>query len=179
MRIIIVTGMPGSGKSELADAFKSIGCPVVVMGDVVRNEALKRGLEPNPINMKAVMLDLRQKDGPGAIAKRCVTDLLRPSSDIIIIEGCRSIAELEEFARFSHDVRVICVHSSPSTRFARLRSRGREDAPLNWDSFRERDLRELSVGLGGIIALSDTMIVNEGTLEEFRRMAKELAAQVG
>jgi hypothetical protein len=40
-------------------------------------------------------------------------------------------------------------------------------------------LRELSVGLGGIIALSDTMIVNEGTLEEFRRMAKELTAQVG
>ncbi|MHA2360535.1 MAG: AAA family ATPase, partial [Candidatus Thorarchaeota archaeon] len=38
MKLIIITGMPGAGKSEIADAFRDAGHPVIVMGDVVREE---------------------------------------------------------------------------------------------------------------------------------------------
>jgi dephospho-CoA kinase len=177
MRIIIITGMPGSGKSELAGVFQSAGYPIVVMGDVIREETRRRGLEPNPENTRAVMLQLREADGPGAVAKRCV-DILRDSLHAsVVIEGCRSIAELDEFQKLSSDMRIICVHSSPATRFKRLRDRGRQDAPPDWATFRERDIREISVGLGGVIALSDIMIVNEGTLKEFSKKAKALIAK--
>jgi len=68
MKLVIVTGMPGAGKSGVAQAFHDAGIPVIVMGDVIREETRKRGLEPNPANTKKVMLELRETKGAGAIA---------------------------------------------------------------------------------------------------------------
>ena len=48
MKLVIVTGMSGAGKSGVAQAFHDVGIPVIVMGDVIREETRKRGLEPNP-----------------------------------------------------------------------------------------------------------------------------------
>jgi dephospho-CoA kinase len=178
LRIIVVTGMPGAGKSEVAQAFRDIGIPVIVMGDVVREETRKRGLDTNPENTRKIMLELREKDGLGAIAKRCLDWFQRLESDVIVIEGCRSIAEIDVFDDYADDVTIICVHSSPKVRYARLRDRNRPDAPPTWENFRERDIREISVGLGGVIALSDVMLINEGTLESLRIMSKELAIRM-
>lgn len=170
MQLVLISGMPGAGKSVLAEEFQSAGFPVIVMGDVIRKEARRRGLEPNPANTKKVMLDLRTQDGMGAVAKRCVADLKDEKSNVVIIEGCRSIAEINVFDDHVDDLKIICVHASPTVRFERLKSRNRDDAPQKWKTFRERDLREISVGLGGVISLSDIMLVNEGTLEEFQKV---------
>ncbi|MFW9847792.1 MAG: AAA family ATPase [Candidatus Thorarchaeota archaeon] len=177
MKIVLVTGMQGAGKSELALAFNKVGIPVIVMGDVIREEVRQRGLEPNPTNTKKVMLDLREKDGMGAVAIRCLSELKEVKSELVVIEGCRSIAELEVFDDYAEDVKIICVHTSPYVRYKRLKERGREDAPPDWASFRERDLREISVGLGGVIALSDIMLVNEDSLEDFRRLITNTVAE--
>jgi dephospho-CoA kinase len=178
LKIIIITGMPGAGKSELADAFHKAGIPVIVMGDVIREETRSRGLEPNPENTRTVMLELRELCGPGAVAKHCLDSLREFSSDTIVIEGCRSIAEIDVFDDFAEELEIICVHSSPRKRYSRLRDRNRADAPQSWEVFKERDLREISVGLGGVIALSDIMLVNEGTLNELRAASKELVKKL-
>ena len=178
MKLIIVTGMPGAGKSGVAEEFNEVGVPVIVMGDVIRNETRKRGLEPNPENTKRVMLELREKNGPGAIASFCVDELKKIDSTIIVIEGCRSIAEVEVFDNCADSVVIIGIHASPKERYRRLQERNREDAPPSWEVFRERDLREISVGLGGVIALSDIMLVNEKTLAEFQAQSKELVKRL-
>ena len=172
MKLVIVTGMPGAGKSEVANAFRQANLPVIVMGDVIREEARKRGLEPNPTNTKKIMLELREQDGPGAVAKHCLEGISSLKSEIVVIEGCRSLAEIDVFDDYATKVAIVCVHSSPSTRFTRLCERGRDDAPQEWASFRERDLREISIGLGGVIALSDVILINEGTLEELQASAR-------
>ena len=178
MKLVIVTGMPGAGKSGVAQAFHDTGIPVIVMGDVIRNETRKRGLEPNPENTKKVMLELREKNGPGAVALSCMDDLKELDSETVIIEGCRSIAEIDVFDDCAEDVVTVCVHASPKERYKRLRERNREDAPPSWEIFRERDIREISVGLGGVIALSDIMLVNEGTLAEFQEISKKLVKRL-
>ena len=61
---------------------------------------------------------------------------------------------------------VIAIHSSPLTRFERLKMRGREDDSTSWDVFVERDLRELGFSIGYAIALADSMVVNEGKFED-------------
>jgi dephospho-CoA kinase len=178
MKLIIVTGMPGAGKSEVADAFERTGIPVIVMGDVIREEAKERGLEPSPENTKKIMLELREVDGMGAVALRCVADLRGLDEEVAVIEGCRSIAEVDVFDDFADEVKTVCVHSAPKVRYERLCDRSREDAPPSWELFRERDLREISVGLGGVIALSDIMLVNDGTLEILRKNARRLVERL-
>ncbi len=178
LKIIIITGMPGAGKSEVANAFHEAGIPLIIMGDVIREETRNRGLEANPENTKKVMLELREIHGLGAIAIRCLDSLRKHESDIIVIEGCRSIAEIDVFDDYAEEVIVVCVHSSPKIRFSRLQERNREDAPSNWEVFRERDIRELSVGLGGVIALSDIMLINEENIDKIRNSSKELVEKL-
>ncbi|MFW9868057.1 MAG: AAA family ATPase [Candidatus Thorarchaeota archaeon] len=178
MKLIIITGMPGAGKSGIAEAFHNAGIPVIVMGDVIREETRKRGLEPNPENTKKIMLELRQKGGPGAVASFCVDELKNLETNTVVIEGCRSIAEIDVFDDCADEVVIVCVHSSPRERYNRLRERNRDDAPPSWEVFKERDIREISVGLGGVIALSDIMIVNDGTLHEFQKQSLELVKRL-
>lgn len=170
--------MPGAGKSELAAAFHEIGVPVIIMGDVIREETKNRGLEPNPENTRKVMLELRELYGPGAVAKHCLDTLQELSSSTVVIEGCRSIAEIDVFDDYAEDLKIVCVHSSPKNRYSRLRQRNRTDAPQSWETFKERDLREISVGLGGVIALSDIMLINEESLNDLRKASKELAKKL-
>ena len=175
MKLIIVTGMPGAGKSEVAEVFRKKGHPIIVMGDIIREETRRRGLEPNRENTKKIALELREKDGPGAVAKHCIEKMNETLAETIVIEGCRSLAEVDVFDDYAEKVTIVSVHTSPSTRFKRLKNRGRDDAPLEWESFRERDLREISIGLGGVIAMSDIMLINEGTIEELQKSSKEIA----
>ena len=178
MKLIIVTGMPGAGKSGIAEAFCNVGISVIVMGDVIRRETRKRGLDPNPENTKRVMLELREKGGPGAVASFCVDEFKEQQADTVVVEGCRSIAEIDVFDDYADEVVTVCVHSSPRERFNRLRERNRDDAPPSWEIFRERDIREISVGLGGVIALSNIMIVNDGTLIEFQNQSMDLVKRL-
>lgn len=174
MKLIIVTGMPGAGKSEVANVFHKNGLPIVVMGDVIREEVKRRGLDANRENTKKIALELREKDGPGAVAKVCVEKLKENDTEIVVIEGCRSLAEVDVFDDYAEEVTIVSVHTSPLTRFTRLKSRGRDDAPLKWESFKERDLMEINLGLGGVIAMSDVVLINEGSIEELQKASEEI-----
>lgn len=170
--IYCITGMPGSGKSLVSETAKSMGMTVLNMGDVIREEARSRGVEITPESLGLLMLKLREEEGEGVVAKRCL-ERARGSAPPIVIEGVRSLEELAYF-RSSGEVLVVAVHASPKTRFKRLLRRGREDDPRDWKTFEERDLRELRVGLGSVIALADLVLVNEGPKTELVSSAKRL-----
>jgi len=169
--IFCITGMPGSGKSVVSEAAKSVGIKVVSMGDVIREEAEGRGIEKSPSSIGNLMLQLRNEEGKDAVAKRCLKKALGASPDSII-EGVRSLEELDYF-RSQAEVCLIAVHASPRTRFERLLKRGRSDDPKDWETFRERDMRELKVGIGSVIAMADKVFINEGSLPDLGEAVKE------
>ncbi len=72
----------------------------------------------------------------------------------------------------------MAIHASPKTRFQRLLSRGRSDDPKTWETFYERDNRELNVGLGHVIALADTVVVNESTIGELQSSLKVILGKL-
>jgi len=163
-RVIAISGMPGAGKGVASEAGKQFGLEVLLLGDVIREETQRRGLEPTPKNVGGVMLQVRRDEGPAAVVKRLVPKIEASRSPTIIVEGIRSEDELREL-RTKFDVTSVAIHASPKTRFQRLLSRGRSDDPKTWDIFYERDSRELNVGLGHVIALADVLLVNEGSIE--------------
>jgi dephospho-CoA kinase len=164
--VIGVAGMPGAGKSLVTEIAERMGYPVVTMGDVIREETKKRGLHLTPENMGVIMLRLREEEGSAAVARRSVSKIESKKSRIVVVDGLRSLNELGEFRRRFEKFVLIAVYASSETRFRRLFRRRRSDDPSGWATFHERDMRELSVGLGNAIALADYLIINEGERTE-------------
>jgi len=167
--VVGITGMPGSGKDTVREIVNELGLPLVVMGDEVREEAKRRSLEPTPENLGKTMLQIRKEEGLKVLAQRCVPKIKDLASPIVVVDGVRSMHEVREFRKEFPEFRIVAVHASPKTRFRRLLKRNRSDDPKDLKTFVDRDRRELSVGIGEVIALADHMIVNEGTKEQLRK----------
>lgn len=157
--------MPGAGKSTIAEGLRSKGYEVINMGNAVRNEAKKRNLEPTGPNLGKLMLELRDKNGPGAVAELVKPEIENAKSEVIIIDGIRSYPEIEVLKNFG-TVKLLAIHASTDTRFSFLQKRGRSDDPTTKENFEERDDRELNVGISNPIALSDDAISNNNLSKE-------------
>ena len=177
-RVIGVAGMPGAGKATVVEVAKELGFGVVVMGDEVREETKRRDLKPTPENVGKVMLELRKEDGPAVVAKRCVSKIEKKRSNVVVVDGIRSLYEIDVFRNCFLKFKLLAVHTSPETRFKRIYKRKRSDDPAKWESFLERDWRELRVGLGSAVASADIMIINEGKKTEFKTQVLSVLEKV-
>lgn len=135
------------------------------MGNNIREEAKKRNLEPTSKNLGQLMLDIRKKNGPGAVAELIIPKIQNSKSNVIIIDGIRSNAEIEVLRKHG-TVKLLAIHASTEKRFEFLRQRGRSDDPNTKETFEERDNRELGVGISNSIALSDDAITNNNKTKE-------------
>ena len=169
--IVCLTGMPGSGKSTIVSALKSKGIETLNLGDGVRAEAKRRNLEPSGENLGKIMLQLREKNGPGAIANLLTDQIQKSKSNIIIVDGVRSIAEIEVLKNVG-SVKLLSIEATAETRFKFLKARGRSDDPETKEKFAERDNREISVGIDKSISIADESISNNDlTLDELTELA--------
>jgi dephospho-CoA kinase len=180
MRVIGVTGMPGSGKGVVAGIARSMGVEVVRMGDVIRDEAQKRNASVGEVAVK-----LREEQGKYVVAERCVEKIKQSEmgSDEIgskyknrfyMIEGIRSPYEVEIFKKNFENFKIIAVHSTPKARFKRLKRRMRFDDSTERSEFEKRDKRELKFGIGDVIATSDYMVVNGWSISKFKSIVRSI-----
>jgi len=79
----------------------------------------------------------------------------------VIVDGLRSLSEVDAFKKRFPNFRLMAVYASPETRFNRIYRRQRSDDPDGWGLFHERDMRELGVGLGDVIAMAEYLVINE------------------
>jgi len=177
-KFILITGMSGSGKTTLASYATEYGYRVTTMGDVIRDLARERGLEPTPRNLSHMAQGIRKEGGNAAVAEKCIEKLKSEGSSKVAVDGIRSLDEVEAFRRAFGDTLLLAVYSSPTTRFLRLKKRGRSDDAGDWEIFYQRDLRELGFGVGSAIALADRMIINEGSLEDLKHAFEGLMERI-
>ena len=174
--IVCITGMPGAGKSTIADSLRKKGFYVIAMGDVIREEARQRNLDPTDNNLGKLMLKLRDDLGPGAIAHLILRKINSEENstaekDNIVIDGIRGIAEVE-ILKSVGCVKLLAIHASTDTRFTHLKQRARSDDPSAMEEFTSRDKRELTVGISEAIALADeTLSNNDLTVDQLKEKA--------
>ena len=182
-RVLGVTGMPGSGKSEFALFAEELGYHTVVMGDVVRARVVEEGYEPTPEMSRKYMLQLREELGEAAVAHlTCIAidKLVKEGKRKLIIDGIRSQAEVQHFKdHLKNSFVIIAIHVDPDLRFERLQARGRKDAPVTEDDFNKRDESELKLGLGETIAFSNYVIPNNKSLKDFKKKSVSLLKELG
>lgn len=137
------------------------------MGDMVREQVTLAGLPITPENLGKMAELLRRQSGQDVVAQLTAEKVaeIAGNGDIIIIDGLRSMQEVE-FFRDKWQFPVVAVHSSPSTRHARLRNRNRSDDSPEPGYYEYRDTRELKFGIAEVIAMADEMIVNTSITSE-------------
>jgi dephospho-CoA kinase len=217
MKIIGFVGMPGSGKSVASMEASRMGLKVLVMGDVIRAEAARRGLDVSDAVLGMVGADLRAKEGADAIASRCIAEMAALNDGPFVVDGIRSAEEVELFRSKAESFHLIEVRAPQGRRLERIQCRRRPDdcangsanivsvsaasnkmdaagvaaveeagedvkvfSPCNAadradaEALERRECRELSWGMGAAIMQADIHIDNDGSLQEFREMVRDL-----
>ena len=155
MKVLGVIGLPGSGKSLFFDLAKSKGA---IVANITGTTARK----------------LREEHGQYIVAKLTVQKIKafleeNPDADTILVEGIRSPYEIEMFDESFENFTTVSVFASPKTRFERVTARNREDDSNVYEDFKERDERELNLGIGTVMATSDYYIINEDDFESYEK----------
>ncbi len=170
--------MPGSGKSIVSDMATEKGALIVSMGDIVREEAKKRGE-----SSKETAKNLRAEHGQYIVAELTIKKIKKLQDEgnekLIIVEGIRSPHEVEMFKENFDNFIILSVFTNPAIRFERLKLRMREDDSQDYAEFKKRDDTELGFGIGTVIALSDKLIINESDLDSFTEKIDEYFSEIG
>jgi len=180
--VLGLTGMPGSGKGEFSNSAHALGIPTCSLGDVVRKYFFATCPEREPVETGVFANEEREKHGKDVWARRLVKEvdaLISSGEVLVIIDGIRSNSEVAIFReKWDKNLKILCVHSSPGTRFSRLSTRGRNDDPPSYQAFIERDSRELGWGLGEVIASADLMIINENGMDELKKESARVIGEI-
>jgi dephospho-CoA kinase len=181
VKVVGFTGMPGSGKSEAMEVAKARAYPVVRMGDLIWEEVERQGLPRDAKHVGQVANAMRQSHGKDVWATRTSERVRKEAVGhaVVLIDGIRSHEEVETLRReLGDDFTLVAIHTDPDHRFQRMISRGRADDSKDVDGLKARDEREMTWGIARTIALADEMLVNDGTLDAFRKKVGALLDRV-
>ncbi len=171
--IIGVTGTKAAGKDEFVTILKEdYGFFAFSLGDMVREEAQKRGLVLNTVNLQDIGNELRKRHGRAVLAEMTaqkISELQGVSR--IVINGIRNPAEVEFFQRkFGNKFFLVGIEADREIRQERyLKREGGTGEDFQRDD--RRDLGEkASYGqqVNKCLELSGEIISNNGTLRELR-----------
>ena len=138
MSIIGISGMPGSGKSIVSEIATENGAIIVSMGDIIREEAKKRGE-----GSKETATNLRKEHGQYIVSELTIKKIKKLREDgienPIVVEGIRSHHEVEMFKENFDNFIIVSVFANANLRFERLKQRKREDDSQDYEGFQKRD----------------------------------------
>ena len=179
-QVVAVCGMPGSGKGEFAAVLSDAGVPIVSMGDMIRAEVRRLGMEEAPHVFGEVAAALRATHGEDVLAVRLCdrVDELLADHPLVLIEGLRGTAEDAVFAaRWGEAYRTVAIIADAELRFQRTLNRGRsEDGDRA--AFEARNQRERGWGLEVLIEAAADQLHNDVELQEFHDRCQAWMATV-
>jgi dephospho-CoA kinase len=199
MKIIGLVGLPGSGKGEASRVAKQQGLTVLVMGDVIRQEADRLGLDATDGNLGRIGSALREKEGPEAVARRVLERAVASGEDTVVVDGLRSGEEADYFATHAQQFHLVEICAPADERLRWLQARGRPDDPGSGlcgadeqdldekiisccgetdgqaaAALEQRECREMGWGMSQAIEAASLKLINDGSLEEFRENFRRL-----
>lgn len=179
MKVVGLMGAIGCGKGTVAEYLvNKYGFQMITIGDMVREEVKKRGLELTRELTTQVSEECRKKD-PLFFMRKAVEKIKNSGHDKWIIDAMRQPIDIEFCKKEFPSIKLVLVDVSPKLRFERMLSRGRADMPKTYEDFLaqeklERDKFHLDV------TFKQAMYVlkNDGTQEELHSNVDALMKQL-
>ena len=135
MQVMGISGLPGSGKSLVSDIAIERGAMIVSMGDIIREEAKKRGE-----STKDTAQNLRAEFGQYIVSELTIKKIKKLQEEgienKIIVEGIRSPHEVNMFKENFDNFIILSIFANPTLRFERLKNRMREDDSTDYNEFK-------------------------------------------
>jgi len=171
-----LTGLLCSGKDTLGKMLaEQLNAPLLVYGDVLREELALRGREPTRENLQKLAIELREREGDGVLARKLIEKI---GSGPAVVDGFRSPEEVRAFrAAFNNEFKLVFVDAPLELRYERAKARNRAGGPGSFREFKAADEREARGERFGILAcaeMADERVSNDGSLEELRKKARRL-----
>ncbi len=166
--IIGFTGKNGAGKTIVIDYLKSKGFETFSLSDILREEIRKKGLVEERENLIKIGNELREKYGPGILAKLALDKVEK--IDNVAIDSIRNLYEIEEL-RKNKDFILIGIEAPVELRYKRIVERKRIGENISLEQFIEIEEKENSNDekkqqLNKCLELADKIIENIGGIEE-------------
>ena len=177
-KVLGVVGFPASGKGEFSKVARAMGIPVIVMGDVIREEVKSAGLPLTDENLGRTANLLRAAGGMDAVARLCVPVIEAEHARIVLVDGIRGDSEVRVFRRHFPGFILVGIDSPFDLRLSRVNARGRSDDAHTRETLKARDDRESAWGLASALSEADTTISNAGTLEDFSFRVRALLSRI-
>lgn len=166
--VLIVAGLPGSGKTTVSSFFKRTQrIPVVRMGVFTEKILQGKGLPVNEKGERQVRQEVRQAYGNDIYAKTALPVVQRECREnaVVILEGVKSEEEREYIEKYIPSVKLLSIDTPKAIRYGRLLKR--KVRPLTQEEAQKRDTYELeSLKFENLKKQADFLVKNEGTKKE-------------
>jgi dCMP deaminase len=180
MVIFGLTGKYAAGKGTVADYLVANGFVYHSLSDMLREELAERCIEESRPALLKLGNELREAEGPGALASRLARHLTSP---LELVDSIRNPAEVDVLRQLP-GFTLIGVDADPRLRFERLRTRNRQGDPMEWDTFKALEARETKSAnpnaqqLAATFDLADVTVNNDGSLDELQAQVRTLLRDV-
>ncbi len=172
--IVGLTGPNAAGKGEAAAVLTARGFAPHSLSDVVREEALARGLTVEREDLISTGNALRAQFGAGVLGERMLARL----SGRDVVDSIRNPEEVRAL-RGAPGFVLVGITAPLSIRYARSRARGRPGDGTTEEEFAAREALENSADparqqLAATFRLADYEIENSGDLDHLRKQVDRL-----
>ena len=169
--IIGLTGANASGKGEAANYLKSKEFEYYSLSDILREEAISRGIEPSRENLIKLGNELREKNRPSILADLVIKKIKGKKNHVI--DSIRNPFEINTLKKLN-GFKLIGIDAPVEIRFKRAMERKRPGDPETLEKFIEKEHMEniaspANQQLENCLKLADVIIINDSTIEELHR----------
>ena len=176
MKVILVIGMPGSGKTFAAKLLaKKLKANRISSGDAIRSEIKRRGLRYTSENDRKIANYFHQKGREKILVKQTIKKIKK--NRLNIIEGFRNLEQLDMLRKNKYKPIIIYIYAPFSIRAKRQLKRKRFILQT-LKYLRKRDRRELGLGLGKLIKKADYVVSNRGSKQKLEKKLVELVKSI-
>ena len=190
-KVIGLTGSIAAGKKQVKEALmRKYGAYYSSLSALIMEESIrKRGLPVNKETKAAFANEIRERYGGQALAQ-VAWNFLNKDKDIIIVDDIKNPAEIEFLKRASGgNFVLIAVDAPPEKRWKHIEEAHAKGTaslkdPKTMEEFIKLDEAEMmSGGPAGLrvrecISMADHLIVNDGTIEDFRKKIQEVIDKI-
>ena len=182
MILIGLMGTIGAGKDVVSDYLvEKYGFQVYRSGDICREIAKERGVEPTRENLQGITNEMYSKHGETFFVDTILKKIEVAGVERAIFNGVRNPIDAKvPMEKLGKNFKLVLVDAKPEIRFERLKTRARAGFPTTLEKFKKHEDKEYALfNMRETFSLPHKTLNNNSTLEELYSQTEELVKELG